>query len=52
MILFTKTEYRHLLVIMNGFSDPACEICTHIRQKLEKQIESMPDDEPEFFSLE
>ncbi len=49
---FTKREYQHLMILMNGYSQPDCELCAGIRKKMEEKIKSMPDDEPEFFSMD
>lgn len=51
MTEFTKRDYQHILGMMNGFSDPEDEIAATIRKKLVEQIKSMPDAEPEFFSM-
>ena len=51
MTLTTK-EWQHILAMMNGFSDPEDEIAATIRKKLVEQIKSMPDAEPEFYSME
>ena len=48
----TKKEYQHILAMMNGYSDPEDEIAAIIRKKLVEQIKSMPDAEPEFFSMD
>ena len=49
---FTKKDYQHILAMMNGFSDPEDEIAATIRKKLVAQIKSMPDAEPEFYSMQ
>ena len=48
----TKKEWQHILAHMNGFSDPEDEIAANIRKKLVEQIKSMPDAEPEFYSMQ
>jgi len=48
---FTKTELQHILTIMNA-SGPYCELCSRIREKLQKRVAEMPDEEPEFFRMD
>ena len=43
---FTRAEQQHILVMMNAFSDPACQDCSDIRKKLEENIASMPAMQP------
>ena len=51
---FTKTELQHIMTTMNGNGsfEGKCEVCASARKKLEAMINSIPDDEPEFFSLD
>ena len=48
----TKKEFQHILAMMNGFSDPEDVIAATIRKKLVEQIKSMPDAEPEFYTMD
>ena len=45
MIDFTDEELRHLNPIMQGYSDPDCEVCASARKKIADEIHgrTVPD---------
>jgi len=52
MTALTKLELQYTLSMLNGFSEPDDKIASTIRKKLVAQIKSMPDAEPEFYSMQ